>query len=126
MKGLAFPGPFFIGKLPAQIIASFGRLCREQLFGRSGANHGCLRCRAPLPSPAFEDAKAGSGERKIEWAQCAGMLHLASKFKRTKISSCCPGTADGHSPTFGCQLIFAIHGPWSEVLDQGPAFPPSS
>ena len=30
-------------------------LCREQLFGRSGANHGCLRCRAPLPSPAFRD-----------------------------------------------------------------------
>jgi hypothetical protein len=39
----------------------------------------------------------------------------------TKISACCPGIADGHNPTFGCRLIFAIHGPWSAVLDQGPA-----
>ena len=44
----------------------------------------------------------------------------------TMISECRPGIADGHSPTFGCQLIFVIHGRWSEVLDQGPAFALSS
>jgi hypothetical protein len=81
--------------------------------------------RASLPSPAFRRCERGCGERKIEWVQSAGMLHLASKFKRTKISACCPGIADGHNPTFGCRLIFAIHGPWFEVLDQGPALAPS-
>ena len=58
MKGWAlFAGPFLYGGTarPNNFVA----LCREQLFGRSGANHGCLRCRALLPSPAFRRCEGG-------------------------------------------------------------------
>jgi hypothetical protein len=111
------------------------RRCHRLTF-RAPSRCAALRCLTALPRhPHFREAprkrrlvwsatfqiggfsQADSGNRAPSCRPSASVDKLSKwddlRQYSTMISECCPGIADGHSPTFGCQLIFVIHGLWS-------------
>jgi hypothetical protein len=122
-------GPGF-GFHPGRLI-SMGRVISDKndAYGPDGLGPPQRGLSGPLPgAPERIPTNYTTGRNQPSFAfNTAAFRSRAMIYANTsaKISACCPGIADGHNPTFGCWLIFAIHGPWSEVLDQGPAFAPS-